>query len=58
MGELIGSEEAPRIGLLNAVLPDETFTEDILRIAKNSPEEPSCCSRRFRFSYTRCGKEF
>jgi enoyl-CoA hydratase/carnithine racemase len=33
-GNPMGSEKALRIGLINAVLPDEIFSEDTLEIAK------------------------
>jgi hypothetical protein len=49
-GELIGSEDELAIEFLNVVLPDETFTENRLEFAKNSPKEPSCYSRGTRLS--------
>lgn len=33
-GELIGSKKALQIGLINGIFPDETFREDVLKIAK------------------------
>ena len=41
LGDRIGAEEAERIGLIYRVLPDETFTEEVEKIAQTLAEMPT-----------------
>ena len=48
------SDEAHRLGLLNAVYPDATFREDALHLCKNSCRRPAYCNGLHERAYQPC----